>query len=152
MDVYTKSLIAKPKKKFRQITKNFNDAEFLCHCDDPNCTGKIPLINEHFVRRLQRLRDLVGQPVIIISGVRCLRHNIAVGGSENSYHLPYNRCAADIATRKSLRTKCAKDIWLIGESLGFSGMGYLNGVVHVDIGDRYSRWVSMDKGKYLYLF
>jgi uncharacterized protein YcbK (DUF882 family) len=70
------------------ITKNFSRHEFLC----PGHDGL--LLDPMLPRALQTLRDLVGQPIHILSAYRTYEHNRKVGGSVTSQHL-WGR-AADI--------------------------------------------------------
>ena len=64
------------------LSKNFSRSEFKCPtCDADN-------ISPALVADLQRLRDAIGSPLSITSGVRCKAHNKAVGGVEGSAHVP----------------------------------------------------------------
>lgn len=78
------------------ITRNFCRDEFACRC---GCGFKEP--HPMLVVGLQRLRDLLGQPIFVTSGCRCDLHNENEGGSLHSFHLPradfdQYGCAADI--------------------------------------------------------
>ncbi len=64
---------------------NFNRKEFACPC--PRCGGFPTEPAEKLVRAAQALRDRVGRPIHISSGVRCQAHNAEVGGVGNSRHL-----------------------------------------------------------------
>ena len=63
----------------------------------------------------------------ITSGYRCPRHSVAVGGYANDAHT--KGIAADI----SIEGKTPEDIAEAAELVGFSGIGLMNGAVHVDI-------------------
>lgn len=101
------------------LTKNFSRSEFKCgHC------GRLDVLNDDFVRCLQRLRDIVGKPLVIISGYRCCAGNASVGGTRYSQHL-FGR-AADIPAGYATARQCNR--------AGFSGVGLRAGkVVHVDL-------------------
>ena len=82
-----------------QMTKNFKRSEFACQCGCGADRISLPL-----VYKLQSVRDMYGKPIIINSGVRCVAHNIAVGGSENSEHIPDSEGigeAADVSCTNS---------------------------------------------------
>ena len=64
------------------ITKNFSRKEFTCKC---GCG--LNVIDERLVHRLQVIRDIVQEKMIISSGCRCVDHNQNVGGASVSYHL-----------------------------------------------------------------
>jgi len=63
------------------LTKNFDRVEFACPC---GCG--FDEIDLGLVDTLQRIRDVLGVPLRINSGCRCLAHNQAVGGVPDSAH------------------------------------------------------------------
>lgn len=100
------------------VSRNFDRSEFACgHC------GRLDALEKGLVQRLQRLRDIVGKPLPIVSGFRCPEGNASVGGSRTSQHL-YGR-AADIPGGYATVDQCKR--------AGFVGIGVRKGrVVHVD--------------------
>ena len=64
------------------ISTNFKVKEFACK----DGTDEI-LIDTELVNILQKYRDYIKQPVIIVSGYRTESHNQLVNGKINSYHL-----------------------------------------------------------------
>lgn len=52
-----------------------------------------------FSHILERVRSILGRPVLVTSGYRCSRLNSAVGGAKKSYHTRYR--AVDIAVNSS---------------------------------------------------
>lgn len=75
----------------------FSLSEFRCKCSDPSCAGKSMKPSDALLRKLVDIRARFGAPVTISSGIRCPKHNAAVGGVANSYHLQGR--AADINVR-----------------------------------------------------
>lgn len=77
----------------QKLQNNFTLQEFACKC---GC-GKE---SQHLIQldqlsgQLQKIRDIVGMPIIINSGFRCVSHNSRVGGASRSLHI--SGCAADI--------------------------------------------------------
>lgn len=65
------------------ITKNFSRSEFACPCECGLDNISMTLVN-----RLQAIRDIIGQPIRINSGVRCVKHNAEIGGVMESEHVP----------------------------------------------------------------
>lgn len=109
-----------------KLSDHFDSGEFACHC---GCGVSAP--SAGLVDALERLRAIVGKPLIVVSGTRCVRRNRAVGGATNSRHLPKWRGghseAADI--RKGYATIAQ------AKAAGFTGIGYdpaTKLVVHVD--------------------
>lgn len=107
---------------------HFNYGEFTCHCGCGYNTIDIRL-----VKILDDIRDHYGKPAIITSGVRCKKHNRAVGGVENSWHT--RRKAADFyingISSSELNRYCS-----ILRDQGSLRYCYAidSGAVHIDIG------------------
>lgn len=101
------------------LSKNFSADEFRCgHC------GLLVGPDAGLLSALQRLRDEVGRPLVIISGTRCRWWNEHVGGMRTSQHL-YGR-AADIPAGYATTDQCRR--------AGFHGVGIRRAqVVHVDV-------------------
>jgi len=66
----------------------FTPKEFTCKCtgfcDHPS------VIAMDVVAKLDRIRDLIGKPISILSGTRCESHNRRFGGKARSAHVPRN--------------------------------------------------------------
>lgn len=100
---------------------NFKPSELACkHC------GQYYHWPE-FMDRLQSMRDYVGRPLIITSGHRCAVHNARVGGAPLSQH---KRLAVDI----SLRGHSLQSLVVAAQRAGFTGRGYANTFLHLDLG------------------
>lgn len=69
--------------------------------------------------KLQLLRDKVDRPLKITSGYRCITHNAAVGGSQNSKHR-YGM-AADWRTENRSINPVA--LGILAQAVGFGGIG-----------------------------
>ena len=66
--------------------KYFKLEEFKCHCGGKYCTGYPAVVSRSLVTKLdKKVRPKYGS-TSIISGLRCARHNAAVGGVSNSKH------------------------------------------------------------------
>lgn len=107
----------------QKYTQNFYYDEFECQC---GCG--VGIMSPMFMERLQHLRVFYDKPIAITSGVRCLAHNSAVGGSPKSRHLVGN--AADLAIDN------AADRYRIAQlalKLGFGGIGIGSSFVHLDL-------------------
>ena len=89
------------------IMKYFSEKEFWCKCsqcqkgdadlDIPE-GGMIGSVKENIKALVENvldpLREKYGKPIVVNSGYRCPRHNLAVGGVTNSQHMKGE--AADI--------------------------------------------------------
>ena len=108
----------------KQITKHFNEDEFRCkHCDEL-------LVNEAFVKKLEKVRVRAGIPFVITSGYRCPIANEKAGGKSKSAHLLGK--GVDIYCNHSYQR------WLIVEAAikhGFKRIGIGSNFVHLDVDD-----------------
>lgn len=112
-----------------QISKNFKLKEF--QCKDGSYLVKI---DSRLLEKLQRLRDLINRPIIVISGYRTMEYNRKIGGSKNSYHLQGK--AADI----KVNSIEPKELSKYAEQVGFNGIGIYKTFLHVDIRSEKAKW------------
>ncbi len=115
--------------------KHFSNGEFRCrHCRKLPSGG----MDYALLILLERIRKEAGdKPVIVNSGYRCLIHNIACGGAQESQHL-YGR-AADIR----IPGMSTQELYAICDKLNpYGGVGiYIRqGFVHVDVRGKKARW------------
>lgn len=135
-----------------QLTEDFREEEFFCKCPDANCSGKrYGLISLRLVTRIQRIRDLLGRKIFVISGMRCPSWNKHEGGHRNSFHLPKWGLASDLGVERTESQEETIKLYLAAEKIGFNGLGFYGTFIHVDTDERISRWVRKD-GEYIYLF
>lgn len=109
----------------------FNYSEFTCKC---GC--KYNQIDIRLVKILDDIRKYYNKPIIITSGVRCEKHNKAVGGVQGSWHT--KRKAADFyingISSEELNRYCS-----ILKEQGLLRYCYAidSGAVHIDIGGKF---------------
>jgi zinc D-Ala-D-Ala carboxypeptidase len=110
-------------KAFWNEIRYFKPEEFTCKChglcDHPD------IIDESLVKKLDFIRETIGEPLVITSGTRCKTHNAEVGGKSNSAHAPKNGVsyAVDIAcTSSRMRYKLLKAAFVVSiPRIGVSG-------------------------------
>jgi uncharacterized protein YcbK (DUF882 family) len=110
------------------LSANFSKNEFSCHC---GCGANH--VSSDLVNALQLLRDVLDEPIHILSGVRCEHRNNECGGAKHSQHLLGN--AADIYI-KNMSVKALHDfIKTNNDRFKFRGIGFYpkQGFVHVDV-------------------
>lgn len=112
------------------MTKNFTREEFAC-----NCGCGLDTINVRLVDHLQTLRDRIGRPIIVNSGIRCFRHNRDVGGKATSLHLLGK--AADIRVPGMPVAALVGHVAFVPT---FKGIGIYKTFVHVDIRHQRASW------------
>ena len=111
--------------------KNFLKLEIMCPC---SCGAD--KISSVLIEKLQKVRNIIGRPIIITSGVRCKFYNASIKTSMNSSHIPNEHRignAVDIACTNSkdkyeLVEVAQKFFNRIGISKGSYG-----GFVHLDV-------------------
>ena len=118
-----------------KLSDNFLRSEFKCPC----CGADH--ISMDLVKRLQQVRTMLARPVVITSGVRCIKHNAEVGGIPDSAHL--SGLAADISVWDNEERLELVECLLIA---GFQRIGLYadSDFVHVDIdeGKPKGMWVE----------
>ena len=103
--------------------KHFQLKEF----DSPDLPGSGSNMNEDFLERLDRARDLAGVPFRINSGYRTKAHNAKVSGASNSPHtrgLAVDIHAPDGPNKFKILKACI--------DAGFQRIGVYRTWIHVD--------------------
>ncbi|SVA45236.1 uncharacterized protein METZ01_LOCUS98090 [marine metagenome] len=104
------------------LTQNFDLEEYACKC---GCG--VADIKQELAVKVQQVRDLVGRPIAINSGVRCARHNGNIGASETSSHI--GGWAADLGyTGSGERYQLLNAAFQI-----FDRVGIAKNFIHVDV-------------------
>jgi len=108
-----------------------------CGCGRRHIVGGV-------VSKLVAASYYLGSTFSILSGVRCVKHNEAVGGSPGSFHLA--GLAVDVSVSDS------KVAWQYFESQMWGGLGYnpVGRSFHLDMGGRFARWHKINN-KYCYI-
>ena len=114
------------------MSENFSAAEFFCPCP-ARCVGKrdphpsLPL-------KLEVVRQFVGRPLALNSGVRCPEHNLSVGGVPGSEHETGE--GADIRISGS---KERMDLVRAAIKAGIRRIGVAKTFVHVGVSRRHDQ-------------
>lgn len=106
------------------LSAHFSRSEFRCKC---GCGADH--IDLELVGRLQRLRSMIRQPIVVNSGVRCFAYNASVGGKPDSAHIKGE--AADIQCKDSgtrFRMKRVIYAWSL-----FNRVGHGKDFLHLDV-------------------
>ena len=92
-------------------------------------------INPVLIEKLQKVRNIIGRPIIIISGVRCEFYNASIKASMNSAHIRDDHGignAVDIAcTNCKDRYELVQVAQKFFNRIGFGGS--YGGFVHLDV-------------------
>lgn len=122
-----------------QLTKNFALNEFACKDGTP-VPKELQANAMELAKNLQVLRDYINAPIHLSSAYRTPKHNKAVGGEDDSYHL--KAMAGDLTTKKYTPKQLKAIILkLIAEGkMKQGGIGLYKGFVHYDIRGWAARW------------
>jgi hypothetical protein len=121
-----------------KYTRHFDLTEFKCNCGK-YCTGYPVVLDIDLLENLQSVRDEYG-PTSVTSGMRCERHNAAVGGASGSRHKRGK--AADIYNAKCKTEAGRKSVMAYWGNLPSNRYTYCNiggnypgmgNAVHVDV-------------------
>ncbi len=121
-----------------QLTNNFTYREFF----SGSSSGiKIEPPEEYFETikfiaiQLQKIRDMLGKPIIINSAYRTKEHNLTVGGATNSKHLEAK--AVDIKVSGITPADLALYFAKFTE---FNGFGIAYNFLHIDLRNDFTIW------------
>ena len=118
------------------MTKNFSRKEFACK--GTNCCGHSAPISPLLIDALEKLRAIVGKPLVINSGFRCKTHNAKIGGAVDSRHTFGD--AADVKTPSELTDEQFAKLAEQVEAFRTGGIGIYSGRVHLDVRKIRARW------------
>lgn len=126
---------AEPAEGWEGI-KYFKKSEFACKCGK-HCNGYPADIDLKMVKYADAIRERIGKPIPINSGLRCKTHNANVGGVSNSQHL-YGTAADLGCPAGATPSKMAS----IAEEVmgGTGGIGIYSWGIHIDTRKTKSRW------------
>lgn len=115
-----------------KLSKHFSQSEFECKC---GCGCEV-IVSRDLLDLLEGMRVSLGEGILVTSGARCKSHNLKVGGSTNSWHVPRNHTlfASDITywnSRKRDKMDILK-LYVLADRFGATGLGLYEGRIHVD--------------------
>lgn len=117
------------------MSNNFNRSEFACK--GKGCCNHAARIQQRLVNALQKLRENINKPIIVVSGYRCSKHNIEVGGAKESMHV--KGLAADIRVDGMSIQELYEAVLAI-PAFSDGGVGIYKTWIHVDIREKKARW------------
>ena len=116
--------------------KYFKKSEFACKCGK-YCNGYPAEIDMNMVKIADEIRNRIGKPIQINSGIRCKTHNANVGGVSDSQHICGN--AADLGCPSGCTPEQMASIAeeIMGDT---GGIGIYPWGIHIDTRSTKSRW------------
>jgi len=121
----------KPKLKIGYLSENFKVSEFACKGSQTLPKG---LPDPKLLELLESIREHFDAPITINSGYRSPKHNEAIGGAKNSYHV--KGMAADIV----VKGVPASRVYNYLNVFHAGGLGRYKGFTHVDVRNVKARW------------
>ena len=105
------------------MAKWFTEQELTCRCGCGDAEMKPRLMD-----KLDALRDAVKRPIKVNSAKRCVAHNEAVGGAQNSAHITGE--AVDLS---AVTAREKYELVTHALLLGFQRIGVGDNFVHMDV-------------------
>jgi len=113
------------------LSKNFSKLEVQCPC---GCGAD--KISPVLIKKLQKVRDIIGRPIIITSGVRCEFYNASIKASMNSSYIPDDYGIGNAVDIACLNSKDRYELVEVAQKffkrIGISGGSY-GGFIHLDV-------------------
>lgn len=98
--------------------------------ESPDAPGSGKEMDEDFLRKLDEIRHVYGNPLIVTSGYRTNQRNEKVGGVEDSAHT--KGLAADLQVKNSRQRY---ELVKLALCFGISRIGIGEDFVHLDVSD-----------------
>lgn len=116
-----------------KLSEHFTTDELKCKCGKCSYStdeGAEKFISRNLILLLEAMRVFIQAPIEVSSGIRCLEHNKAVGGEDNSAHLRGE--AADI---KITGSTDRYDLIMAAMTKGCRRIGVYKDqhIIHVDV-------------------
>ena len=116
-------------------SESFKWSELECKC---GC--KTRYVEDEAIDKLQKVRNILQEPMIINSAARCPLHNEEVGGSPKSQHRSTKE-SPSTAFDVSLRGLDKEELIEAAKFVGFKGMGVnYDSFVHIDNRKYFATW------------
>ena len=121
---------------FWDTVQHFRREEFRCKCGK-YCNGFPVEPDETTVRYADAIRERLGVPLNVNSGIRCPQHNANVGGVTNSQHVLGTACdlGAPAGITPEKMASVAEEV--IGNT---GGIGIYSWGIHIDSRKTKARW------------
>lgn len=103
-----------------------------------------------FIRRLQSMREDLGEAITIRSGIRCPEHNAKVGGSPDSEHIPDPFTGFTEGADLGYFGSTERQLIVLTSHLNFRRVGIAENFIHVGNREAKSQdvtWVYPKKNK-----
>ena len=125
-----------------KLTKNFSLWEFKCR-DGSDVPDEYMCNVRKLSENLQVLRDIVKEPIRVISGYRSKKYNTRIGGARKSQHMTAKAADIKISSMSPSEVKELIENLIAVGAMQRGGVGIYKTFVHYDIRGYNARW----KGK-----
>lgn len=125
-----------PKDAHAQLSTHFNTDEFSCHCECKTPT----LVDVELIRKLDRMRELLGKPLKITSGYRCSRQQQKLRDDGRHTAISVSTHERGMAADLFCANVTGYELAQIAEQAGFTSIGTAKTWIHVDTRGDLRRW------------
>jgi len=122
-----------------KLAENFSLWEFKCRDGTevpPECMDNVYTLAQN----LQVLRDVIGEPVRVISGYRSKKYNTRIGGARKSQHMVAKAADIRISSMKPAEVKALIESLIKEGKMHKGGVGIYKTFVHYDVRGWNARW------------
>ncbi len=126
-----------PQKDSWEDIEYFSKKEFKCQCGGKYCDGYPAEIDLGMVKLADAIRKRIGKPLGVNSGLRCAKHNAAVGGVSNSQHVRGTACDLGKPSGVTPAQMAAIAEEIMSDT---GGIGIYSWGIHIDTRKTKSRW------------
>ena len=123
----------------QQLTPFFHSVEFRCRCTLPTCEDTE--VDIELLNRLDEMRKILKQSIIILSAYRCKEHQENIRGQGIKTAVGVSQHELGKAVDIMSNGKTAEDLEEAAKEAGFKSIGIAKGWIHVDLrDDKERRW------------
>jgi len=123
----------------QQLSPFFHSVEFRCRCTETDCDTT--LVDPELLNRLDAMRKILKQSIIILGAFRCAKHQQNLRGQGKQTAVGVSQHELGKAVDIMSIGKTTEELEKAASEAGFKSIGLARGWIHVDLrDDKDRRW------------